>query len=52
MEPLVLVLLSLTFALVFATWHAWRIGNDRRDVAVLGFVAGALGLGSGLAAVV
>ncbi|URI10765.1 hypothetical protein MW290_17410 [Aquincola tertiaricarbonis] len=52
MESSVLVLLSLTAALGFAAWQAWRIGNERRDVALLGSVAGLLGVGAGVAAVV
>lgn len=52
MESSVLILLSLTAALGFAAWQAWRIGNEHRDVALLGSVAGLLGVGAGVAAVV
>lgn len=52
MQSFTLVLLALMASLVFAAWHAWRIGNDRRDVALLGSVAGLLGVGAGVAAVV
>jgi len=44
-----LLILALTMGAV--AWHAHRIGNERRDVAALGVIAGMLGLGSGLAAI-
>lgn len=44
------LLLILAFTMASVAWHAHRIGNERRDVAALGVIAGMLGLGSGLAA--
>jgi hypothetical protein len=38
METLTLILGSLALTLLWVTFHAWRIGNDRRDVALLGTV--------------
>ncbi|MFG6412982.1 hypothetical protein ACG02S_03610 [Roseateles sp. DC23W] len=43
--------LGLLFAVVLllAAWQAWRIGNDRRDVALLGVGSGVSALGAGVA---
>jgi hypothetical protein len=43
METLTLILGSLALTLLWVTFHAWRIGNDRRDVALLGTVYGLFG---------
>lgn len=41
MDDDTLASLIMTFTLLGVTWHAWRIGNERRDVALLGaFAAG------------
>jgi len=44
------LLLALTVTVAGVAWHAHRIGNERRDVALPGAIAGLLGPGSGLAA--
>lgn len=44
----ILAVLSLTLAGV--TWHAWRLGNERRDVTLLGVIAAACSLGTAVAA--
>ncbi len=41
---LVLVVMTVAFAAVAA--HAWRLGNERRDVALLGVIGGLFGLGA------
>ncbi|MEO3714455.1 MULTISPECIES: hypothetical protein [Roseateles] len=46
-----LILGVLTLALLGVTLQAWRMGNERRDVALLGVCSGALGLGTALAVV-
>jgi hypothetical protein len=45
------VLLVLSLTMLGVTWPARRIGNEGRDVALLGVVAGLLGAGSVAAAV-
>lgn len=44
-----LILGVLTLALLGVTLYAWRLGNERRDVALLGVCSGVLGLGTALA---
>ncbi|MEY4754850.1 MAG: hypothetical protein RJA44_2525 [Pseudomonadota bacterium] len=36
----------LTATLVAVTFHAWRLGNEKRDVALLGAFSGVLALGT------
>lgn len=36
MDPFILLGLVLATVLFSAAWQAWRIGNERRDVALLG----------------
>ncbi|MFG6459941.1 hypothetical protein ACG04Q_00070 [Roseateles sp. DXS20W] len=45
-----LTLLGLLLAVVFfaAAWQAWRIGNERRDVALLGVGGGVSAAGAAL----
>jgi hypothetical protein len=50
METLTLILGSLALTLLWVTFHAWRIGNDRRDVALLGTVCGLFGAGTAVTA--
>ncbi len=42
MDTLAWLLLLLTGTMFAVTWHAHRIGNERRDVALLGAIAGLL----------
>ncbi len=46
MDDLTLLLAILTATLLAVTVQAWRMGNERRDVALLGAVSGLLGLGT------
>ena len=50
METIELWLVFLTVVLMGTTIHAWRLGNEKRDVAFLG--ATSLLCGAGTAAVV
>jgi hypothetical protein len=45
------ILATLAATMLGVTWHAHRIGNERRDVVLLGIFAGLLGAGSVAAAV-
>jgi hypothetical protein len=51
METAPFLLATLAVALAFATWHARHVGNDRRDIALLGATTGLLGLASVASAV-
>lgn len=46
MDTLTIVLVVLTASLLWVTWQAKRLGQERRDVALLAAVTGALGVGS------
>lgn len=50
MDPYTTILIVMTCALVFVTIHAKLIGNEKRDVALLGAVAAAAGLGTAVVA--
>jgi hypothetical protein len=52
METTTLILATLTATLIGVTFHAWRLGNERRDVALLGVFSGLLGCGTVVTAVV
>lgn len=49
MDNFTVLLLTVTCALVFVTIQAWLVGNDKRDVALLGAIATAVGLGTAVA---
>jgi hypothetical protein len=51
MDSIAIALLILTTGLVYAAWQSWRLGNERRDVALLGGFAAASGTFTALAAV-
>ena len=51
MENSTLLLGIMTVTLVWVTVHAWRIGNDRRDITLLGILGGMCGAGTALSAV-
>lgn len=51
MDSLTLLLAVMTASLVGITLHAWRLGNEKRDVALLGVFAGLCGAGTALRAV-
>jgi hypothetical protein len=45
------LLAILTLCLVGVTIHAWRLGNEKRDVALLGVFSGLLGVGTTVSAI-
>lgn len=51
METSTLLLVILTACLVGVTFHAWRLGNEKRDVMLLGVFSGLMGAGTALTAV-
>ncbi len=51
MDTATLLPALMTVVLLGVTFHAWRLGNDRRDVALLGAFSGACGLGTVVATV-
>ena len=51
MDILTLVVAVLTVCLVGVTFHAWRLGNEKRDVVLLGVFSGLLGAGTAVAAI-
>jgi len=44
------LLAILTLCLVGVTFHAWRLGNEKRDVALLGVFSALMGAGTAVAA--
>jgi hypothetical protein len=51
MDTTVLILATMTATMFAVTFHAWRLGNERRDVALLGTVGGLCGVGTTVAAI-
>jgi uncharacterized membrane protein YadS len=51
MDTAVFILAIMTATLFAVTFHAWRLGNEKRDVALLGVVAGLCGVGTAVAAI-
>ncbi|MFG6465171.1 hypothetical protein [Roseateles sp. BYS87W] len=49
MDTLTLLCTLMAVVLAAATWQARRIGNDRRDVALLGVSGGVAALGAAVA---
>ena len=49
MDTPTLIFGLMTLALVIVTLQAWRMGNEKRDVALLGVCSGVLGLGTAMA---
>jgi hypothetical protein len=49
MDTLTLLCLLLAVVLFAAAWQAWRIGNDRRDVTLLGVSGGVSAVGAATA---
>ena len=41
----------LTLCLVGVTFHAWRLGNEKRDVVLLGVISGMMGAGAAVTAI-
>jgi hypothetical protein len=52
MDNFLLLSAITALTLLAVTLHAWRIGNERRDVALLGTVAGLCGLGTAVVAII
>jgi hypothetical protein len=52
LESLTVWLIGLAVFMLAVTWHAHRLGNERRDVGFLAAVAGLLGFGSVVSALV
>lgn len=52
MDTTTLLLGIMTAAMFAVTIHAWRLGNEKRDVALLGAVGGLCGVGTAVAAIV
>ena len=51
MDNSTLPLAILTICLAGVTFHAWHLGNEKRDVALLGVFSGLLGLGTAASAI-
>ncbi|MBC7942092.1 MAG: hypothetical protein H7Z19_20440 [Chitinophagaceae bacterium] len=50
MDTIVLLLAIMTATMLAAAVNAWRLGNEKRDVALLGAVGGLCGVGTAVAA--
>lgn len=50
MDSYTIILVVMTCSLVFVTIQAKLIGNDERDVALLGVIATAVGMGTAVVA--
>lgn len=51
MNTVLLLFAIATVTMAVVTWHAWRLGNERRDVALLGAVGGLCGVGTAATAI-
>ena len=51
MDTTTLVFAILTATLAAVTFHAWRLGNEKRDVALLGVFGGLCGVGAVVTAI-
>lgn len=51
MDTSTLLFAIMTVTLVPVTFHAWRPGNEKRDVALLGAFSGMRGVGTAVAAI-
>jgi uncharacterized membrane protein YadS len=51
MDTAVLLLAIMTATMFAVTFNAWRLGNERRDVALLAAVGGLCGVGTAVAAI-
>ena len=49
MDTIVLLLAIMTATMFAVTIHAWRLGNEKRDVVLLGAVGGLCGVGTAAA---
>jgi hypothetical protein len=46
MDTSTLLFAILTLCLLGVTYHAWRLGNEKRDVVLLGVFSGLMGAGA------
>lgn len=51
MDTGIAFLAVMTATLFAVTFNAWRLGNEKRDVALLGVIGGLCGVGTVVAAV-
>jgi hypothetical protein len=51
MDTSTLLFAILTLCLVGVTFHAWRLGNEKRDVVLLGVLSSLMGAGTAIAAI-
>lgn len=51
MDTSTLIFAALTLCLTGATFHARRMGNERRDVVLLGVFSGLMGSGTAITAI-
>lgn len=51
MDTSTLLLGVLTATLAGVTFHAWRLGNEKRDVVLLGVFSGLCGVGTVVTAI-
>jgi hypothetical protein len=52
MDTSTLLLAILAITLAGVTFHAWRLGNEKRDVALLGVCSGLLGVGTVVSSII
>lgn len=52
MDTATLLFAIMTATLAGVALHAWRLGNEKRDVALLGACSGLCGVGAAVAAVI
>lgn len=52
MDTTTLLCAILTLCLAGITFHAWRLGNERRDVVLLGVFSALMGAGTAVAAAI
>ncbi|MCC7227148.1 MAG: hypothetical protein IT507_10685 [Burkholderiaceae bacterium] len=50
MNASTLLLATLTATLAGVTFHAWKLGNEKRDVSLLGVFSGLCGVGTPITA--
>ena len=50
METSTILFAIMSATLLVVALHAWRLGNERRDVALLGTIGGVCGLGAAFSA--
>lgn len=51
MDTTVFLLAIMTATIFAVTFNAWRLGNEKRDVALLGTIGGLCGVGTAVAAI-